>query len=1542
MSTIFGVDSTFYGSYQPLRLSASELHFAISNNTKMYVGSGGNVGIGTTSPSGKLQVLDAGGQFTTYDANGYTRFTAYEGSAQIGLFRSGSTAGGVYIGGNGNSFQIYTSDFGSTLLTILQSNGNVGIGTTSPDYKLQVNGGSAATYIGIKAAGTGNEVTFALTNINGDAFIGLAGGAGNIITGTAAGDLNINNRTGGKINLSTTSANAQLTINASGNVGVGTTSPGYPLVVYRGGGSVDTIVMDGSVGYNVGLGIYKGGSQKWAVYSSNIDTFNIYSTGLNRDVFSILSGSGNIGIGITTPVAYLDVRGAGNAGSSSLSLRGGNDSSTFTSNQITLGYDNTSNYRHAIKTRHHDGNYINAIDFYVWKYGTDAAGTIGTQHVMTLIQGGAGAADTGRVGIGTTAPAYKLDVNGNGRFSGNLISTGEIQAASFTDGIITMASAQINRTTGFVELQFAGSGGVRFFGNTAYPITFASGTGAATFSNALQVAGQQAASNYGGTGLNFDFTSGNVGRIASVKTTSGGSSLELHTYNTSGGDNNALVISNTGNVGIGTTSPSQKLEVTGVIRGEALNPYGSTDPASTSPYLFSPSLAALGIGMNGSEKVRINSSGNVGINETSPISMLHFSKQTTWGTSENRIININNTGTGGDINVAHNMGSITWYSGNSTPTAEIAAYRNTPASGNNIELRFITAQAGTPGTRMTISNVGNVGIGTTSPTELLHVTNGYILVGIDKGVKFDTSGASGHPELSVNSSAALSFKNTAGSTTVFIKNDGNVGIGTTDPGSTLEVAGYTLLKTATNEAHNWFPYIDGSVYISCVTGSSIFFRKYHPGSNVYFGAFNSSGNLGIGTTSASHLLEIKGSTPFYSVYNMSGEGGIKFRNDGGTSMWNFVHNNADGNFYFKEAVNSLVPLTLTYSTGRVGIGTTSPSFPVHIHNNVNNFKLNISTTDTGTGASIQLDSSAAGGKAWQIFSTGGTNGTVGGNNFAIRDGSGISPDANSYRFIINTNGNVGIGTTNPSNGLLQVNGRIYTVGTAGSANAIFQGGQLEFYKDSTPTYAASIGLSGPASGGTNDIVLNTYDGTWSERMRITSGGNVGIGTTSPSINGGGLEVGGRSQTGIRVSSTSGNKIEIGADSAWGYIQTLNTNQKLAIYAGAAQGPYMVIASDGNVGIGTTSPNNNLHINGNGAGFNFSGGNNRIYFNSSRAIEGNGTNLQIGEGHSTTYLQTSTNGIILTVTGANVGIGTTSPSSKFHVSGSGGRLVRIEGPSNQDNYLSIFSGGIEMFLDADTTNSSGIVGTQSGHNLILRTNGDNRVWVTTGGNVGIGTSSPVSRLDVSGTADTSGFASLTLRSGNSSDTFTSNQIRLGYGNTSDYSHAIKTRHHSGNFTNAFDFYVWRYGTDAPGTIGTQHVMTLTQGITGVDGGGRVGIGTQYPSYKLDVSGDIRATGDVIAYSDARVKENVNTITDALTKVTSLRGVSYTRNDSEDKSEKVGVIAQEVLPILPEVVQQDDKGNYSVAYGNIVGVLIEAIKEQQQQIDELKYLLQTINK
>jgi hypothetical protein len=115
-------------------------------------------------------------------------------------------------------------------------------------------------------------------------------------------------------------------------------------------------------------------------------------------------------------------------------------------------------------------------------------------------------------------------------------------------------------------------------------------------------------------------------------------------------------------------------------------------------------------------------------------------------------------------------------------------------------------------------------------------------------------------------------------------------------------------------------------------------------------------------------------------------------------------------------------------------------------------------------------------------------------------------------------------------------------------------------------------------------------------------------------------------------------------------------------------------------------------------------------------------------------------------------------------------------------------------------------------------------------------------------------------------------------------------------------------------------------------GNVGIGDSTPSYKLDVNGTIRATGDVIAYSDERVKENIKTIDNSLEKVNKLRGVEFNKIGEDKKS--VGVIAQEIEKILPEVVRTDDEGMKSVAYGNVVGVLIEAVKELTKEVEELK--------
>ena len=115
------------------------------------------------------------------------------------------------------------------------------------------------------------------------------------------------------------------------------------------------------------------------------------------------------------------------------------------------------------------------------------------------------------------------------------------------------------------------------------------------------------------------------------------------------------------------------------------------------------------------------------------------------------------------------------------------------------------------------------------------------------------------------------------------------------------------------------------------------------------------------------------------------------------------------------------------------------------------------------------------------------------------------------------------------------------------------------------------------------------------------------------------------------------------------------------------------------------------------------------------------------------------------------------------------------------------------------------------------------------------------------------------------------------------------------------------------------------------------GTGITALTLDMSEAGAATfnNDVTAFSDERLKTEIETINDALNKVCQMRGVSFKRTDNDGRT-SVGVIAQEIEKILPEVVREDKSEDKikSVAYGNIVGVLIEAIKELKNEIEELK--------
>jgi phage-related protein len=126
--------------------------------------------------------------------------------------------------------------------------------------------------------------------------------------------------------------------------------------------------------------------------------------------------------------------------------------------------------------------------------------------------------------------------------------------------------------------------------------------------------------------------------------------------------------------------------------------------------------------------------------------------------------------------------------------------------------------------------------------------------------------------------------------------------------------------------------------------------------------------------------------------------------------------------------------------------------------------------------------------------------------------------------------------------------------------------------------------------------------------------------------------------------------------------------------------------------------------------------------------------------------------------------------------------------------------------------------------------------------------------------------------------------------------------------------------------------------------KIGIGTTTPGYKLQVgiAGDgteARANAWNLL-SDIRYKTDIEKIDNALERISGINGFYFHWNTGTDKTRQFGLSAQDVEKVLPEVVSEGDDGYLSVDYGKLVPLLIEGMKEQQQQIESYKSQLQSL--
>jgi hypothetical protein len=374
--------------------------------------------------------------------------------------------------------------------------------------------------------------------------------------------------------------------------------------------------------------------------------------------------------------------------------------------------------------------------------------------------------------------------------------------------------------------------------------------------------------------------------------------------------------------------------------------------------------------------------------------------------------------------------------------------------------------------------------------------------------------------------------------------------------------------------------------------------------------------------------------------------------------------------------------------------------------------------------------------------------------------------------------------------------------------------------------------------------------------------------------------------------------------------------------------------------GNLTTNGSNYIAGGSNGLYLSGGNNRIYFSGYRALEGSttGSNLQVGEGYGQTQIQSANTQIDGTLT-----MGT-----------SGTQYIRM------GRFPASVTNTGEAWIGRASDRNAGTMTVQLGGSSASGRQFEvvDYAWsvvlfnVSSAGNV---TASADMRAPIYYDSQNTAYY---LDPNSTTSIRTVGSWRADSANW-DGEFAGKIQYHSNSwYLQANSYWYFRNAgganvtqIDSNGNISTNGSITVGSGLNSSDifmndgdegtrrihcNSNRIGFLTQSANWGAycDDDGNWTAVGDITAYSDARVKENVKTVENALDKTLKMRGVTFTRNDIEDKSTKIGVIAQEVMEVLPEVVKKADDGMYNVSYGNIVGVLIEAIKEQQKQIDDLK--------
>ncbi|MBI2033658.1 MAG: hypothetical protein HYT13_01010 [Candidatus Liptonbacteria bacterium] len=804
---------------------------------------------------------------------------------------------------------------------------------------------------------------------------------------------------------------------------------------------------------------------------------------------------------------------------------------------------------------------------------------------------------SGNVGIGTTTADKKLTVWGDGRFFGSLAAS----STAYFDGLVNANS------------------GLTVVGATSLQNATAT-NGFAVSGSSFTVGGQNFVVQTSGAASTTQLTVSGTSNLGGLITSQSGISVTGGNLNL-----NNLGITNAGSIAGGTTAVFSTSVQTPLIFNSGTLTASTT---GANPLIFAT---------NSSERMRIDSSGNVGIGTAVP----------------NARLTVGALGQASRIQIDSNVNNPTIGFGNGEYTGTVPLYNSfietiITGAAASTKMNFTVAGAGNASTTvLTLQGDGNVGIGTAGPASILHIsaastnttaptgtygqsviienisatTNNYSSI-IFRGSGSDMSMISNINTVhgaSPTSDLAF-FTRNAGSAPerMRILSSGNIGIGTTTPGSLLHLgaAGSKLTISRTNSVDDFISLIQygsGGDTFNIMSETDATFRIKNPTFGTLL-TIKNSGNVGIGTTTPAAKLDVAGGINYTGNILKTGTADLDFQIQGPIMTFDADSNNDQTGEAFRFTIHNGSTEWMRIANGNVGIGTTTP-----------------------TSARLVIQGST-------------TDSTAAGLN--VTDSSGIS------KLYVRNDGNVGIGAASTVNSALNIDRPIGTsIDMAFQHNGVL--GALIGVAGTAGTMASEAAAEDTVLRANSGALLFTTGGA-STRMYISNTGNVGIGTTSPdhflNVRGAGSEL-------LKVEGTGADSnphIAIVNDARQFNLQVVgargdNFEIQDATAGSGASTVRLAITTTGNVGIGTTTPTALLEL---------------THASLPKILlSGQGTSRAFLENNLSTGLTTlssvgdplrfvASSEAMRIITSGNVGIGTTTPGARLHVEGAAGSIFRL--------------------------------------------------------------------------------------------------------------------------------------------------------------------------------------------------------------------------------------------------------------------------------------------